>query len=90
MIEFSLLEVVEFGCKGRYIGEKISYVKWNSCQCVRLPIHSMNLSRQDQHIRSARPPGSGVVDGRSRGQSPDDDIELGTAGNDFHFEFFYI
>ena len=33
-----------------------------------------------------------VVDGRTRGlcKSPNDDIELGTAGNDFHFEFFYI
>ena len=31
-----------------------------------------------------------VVDGRTRGlcKSPNDDIELGTAGNDFHFEFF--
>ena len=64
MMEFSLLEVVEFGCKGRYIGEKISYVQSNSCERVRLPIHSMR-STHSMPIR--RGP---VVDGRSRGRVP--------------------
>ena len=48
-MKYSLLEVVEFSCRGHFIGEEPSYVQSISCQSVKYPIHSGNQS--DLHPR---------------------------------------